>query len=422
MIFYRFSPAPHFVLFPYLRGMKVRQLLALIGLMALTTCKTHPPATTVSKPRAPIPTPTPTPPPPLVKKAPPKPKVPALSKEDSLDLKIGQMLMLGINERTSLPQTDALRQDLKTYWLGGVLIFEKNIAKTRSGETLRQLITHLQQAAPLPLLVAIDEEGGQVHRLKEKYGFIRFPSANYLGAMATTDSTTYYTRRLAALLSELGFNLNFAPTVDVAVNPNNPVIVKAGRSYSKDTLRLVKHATAAIDAHDAYGIVTVLKHFPGHGSSATDSHLGITDVTRRWQRQELYPYQALIKAGKARSILTSHVINCRLDTTCLPASLSKAMNTGLLRNQLGFEGVIFTDDMQMHAISKQYGLEKAIKLSVLSGVDVLVYGNTGSPAERVTAARLHGILKKAVASGEIPEARINESYRRIVALKRTIVK
>jgi beta-N-acetylhexosaminidase len=401
--------------------MKVTQV-CLIGLMALIACKSNPPAATVSRPTAPSTVPAPASAPPVVKQAPSQPKVLALSPDDSLDLKIGQMIMLGINERTALPKADSFRQEMKNYWLGGILLFEKNIAKTSSGETLRQLITDLQQAAPLPLLVGIDEEGGRVHRLKEKYGFVRFPSAAYLGAMTTTDSTTYYTRRLAALLSELGFNLNFAPTVDLAVNPNNPVIVKAERSYSKDSLRLVKHASAAIDAHDAYGIITVLKHFPGHGSSATDSHLGITNVTRQWQRQELFPYKSLIKSGKARAILTSHVINCRLDTTCLPASLSKAMNTGLLRNQLGFDGVIFTDDMQMHAISKQYGLEKAIKLSVLSGVDVLVYGNTGSPAERVTAARLHNILKNAVKSGEIPESRIDESYRRITKLKRTIVK
>jgi beta-N-acetylhexosaminidase len=400
--------------------MKAKRLLLLLWL-GFIGCKTQPPVVT---------NPTPAPPkevaPPKVEPKPEavvvQPKAPALSPEDSLDLKIGQMIMVGINDRTTLPAGDPLRAELATNRMGGILIFEKNIATANAKATLTKLVADLREAAPLPLFMGIDEEGGRVHRLKEKYGFVAMPSAAYLGGMKNTDSTTFYTRRLMALLSELGFNLNFAPTVDLAVNPQNPVIVKAQRSYSADTLRLVEHVSAAIAAHDEFGIIPVLKHFPGHGSSTTDSHLGIADVTKPWKSQELYPYKALIQSGKAEAILTSHVINCRLDTSCLPASLSRTMNTNLLRDQLGFRGVLFTDDMQMRAISKHYGLEKSLKMSILSGVDVLVYGNTGNPNERVTATQLHNIIKTAVKKGEIPESRINEAYYRIRALKQQKVR
>ncbi|MES2734204.1 MAG: glycoside hydrolase family 3 N-terminal domain-containing protein [Bacteroidota bacterium] len=398
--------------------MKVKQVLIIV-LIGLIGCKASQPVVTVSSPSSKTNPSQPTPPPPAAKPAAgiAKAQGTALSAEDSLDLKIGQMIMVGVNDRTTLPVSDPLRKEIGTYKIGGILLFEKNIAKANQKETLKKLVADLQAAAPFPLFMGIDEEGGRVHRLKEKYGFIKIPSAAYLGSLPNTDSTTFYNRSLAALLAELGFTLNFAPTVDVAVNPHNPVIVKAERSFSSNPTILSQHAAAAITAHDEYGIITVLKHFPGHGSSSTDSHQGITDVTRQWQWQELFPYKDLIRAGKAQAILSSHVINCRLDSSCLPASLSKVMNTDLLRNLLDFKGVIFTDDMQMQAISNNYGLEKAVKLSVLSGVDVLVYGNTVNASNRVTATQLHNILKKAVKSGEITEARINESYHRIIALK-----
>ena len=343
-----------------------------------------------------------------------------LSEADSLDLKIGQMIMVGINSRTVLTNTDTLNNELKKLKMGGIIIFEKNINPTNSKENLKKLIADLQASSQIKLLISIDEEGGKVHRLKEKYGFVKMPSATYLGSQKNTDSTTFYTLSLAEQLAYLGINLNFAPDVDLGSNPNNPVIAKVGRSYSPNPDVVTKHADASITAHHQHNVKTILKHFPGHGSSTTDSHLGITDVTNLWKLNELFPYNNLIKANKVDAIMTAHIINCHLDSTCLPATLSKTIVGDLLRNIMGFNGVVFSDDMQMFAISKNYGLDNALKLSINAGVDVVLFGNNVSQSDRITATEIHGKIKKMVLSGEISKARINEAYQRIMKLKATL--
>jgi beta-N-acetylhexosaminidase len=338
--------------------------------------------------------------------------------EDSLDIKIGQMILVGIREKTSIEASDPLIKEIEEGKVGAVILFEKNIAKTDSKESLKKLIADLQAASSIPLFVTIDEEGGKVHRLKEKYGFVKMPSAGYLGSLNRLDSTLYYTRNLAALLAELGINLNFAPVVDLSLNKDNPVIHKIERSYSDNPTIVVQHALQSIKGHHEYGVKTILKHFPGHGSSSSDSHLGIADVTNGWQSIELIPYKEIMKSGNCDAIMTAHIVNCRLDSNCLPATLSKVIITDILRGVLGYDGVIFSDDMQMYAISKNYGLENAIKMSILSGVDILVFGNNVNQTDRASASEVHAIIKKMVQSGEIPESRINESYHRIMTLKK----
>lgn len=340
-----------------------------------------------------------------------------INSEDSLNIKIGQMIMIGLNNRTSLTATDSLRTEIGSYKIGGIILFEKNINKVKPKENLKLLISDLQKASPIPLLMSIDEEGGKVHRLKEKYGFVKMPSQGYLGALANTDSTVFYNRQLAMQLYDLGINLNYAPCLDLALNPSNPIIAKVGRSYSADPEIASIHAMAAIRSQHEYEVKTIIKHFPGHGSSSSDSHLGIVDVTNQWNIIELLPYKNIIRSGEADAIMTAHIINCHLDSACLPGTLSKAVITGMLRNLLDFNGTVFSDDMQMYAISKNYGLENAIKLSINAGVDVLVFGNNVNEADRIKAGTIHEIIKKMVLSGEIPQYRINESYERIKALK-----
>ena len=180
-----------------------------------------------------------------------------LNESDSLDFKIGQMIMVGINNRTSITQTDTLLLEIKKGKMGGFIMFEKNINPSNSKENLKKLIDDLQASANIPLMISIDEEGGKVHRLKEKYGFVKMPSAAYLGGLPNTDSTTYYTKILAAQLADLGITLNFAPDVDLATNPNNPVIAKVGRSYSANPEIVSAHASASINAHHEYGVKTI---------------------------------------------------------------------------------------------------------------------------------------------------------------------
>lgn len=344
-----------------------------------------------------------------------KPK--PLYENKSLDEKIGQMIMIGINDRKSILSTDTLLTEIKSGKVGGVILFEKNISNSNSSETLKKLISDLQASASTHLFMSIDEEGGKVHRLKEKYGFVPMPSAGYLGNLNNLDSTRYYTTNLAKELNELGINLNYAPCLDLATNPNNPIIAKVGRSYSADPAVVAQQASVSILAHHEQGVKTIVKHFPGHGSSSSDSHLGIVDVTNQWNVIELMPYNTLIKSGNIDAVMTAHIINEHLDASKLPGTLSKVIVTDILRNMLDFKGVVFSDDMQMYAISKNYGQENAIKLSILAGVDVLVFGNNVSPTDRIKASEIHAIIKKLVLSGEIPESRINEAYERILTLK-----
>lgn len=347
---------------------------------------------------------------------------PAFSQNiDSLDLKIGQMIMVGINQRTDVAEEDSLLQEIRDHKLGGIILFEKNIAKQNSREQLKKMIATLKSNAPAPLLVSIDEEGGKVHRLKEKYGFVAMPSASYLGSINQPDSTLYYNCRLAEELFDLGINLNYAPCVDLAINPENDVIVNKNRSFGTAPQLVADHARLCILAHRDNQVKTILKHFPGHGSSAGDSHLGIVDVTQTWTFTELLPYYHLIQSNHFDAIMTAHIINRNWDTSSLPATLSERTVKGILRGLLGFKGVVFSDDMQMYAISKNYGLEHSMELAINAGVDVLVFGNNVSQSDRpITASEMHTIIKNLVSQGKISKSRIDEAYQRIVLLKQDI--
>jgi beta-N-acetylhexosaminidase len=340
------------------------------------------------------------------------------TQSDSLDIKIGQMIMMGINDRTELLVTDPLIQELKTNKVGGVVLFEKNISKTDSRNKLKTLIKDLKSNAPIPLLVSIDEEGGKVHRLKPKYGFVAMPSAAYLGKVDNKDSTLFYNRALAAELAGLGFNFNYAPSLDLAINPENTVIVKRERSFSAKNETVSKHALLCIKAHHENGIKTILKHFPGHGSSTGDSHLGIVDVSDTWDFKELFPYYDILKSGSYDAIMTAHLVNRNWDSTYLPATLSSKVVTGMLRGLLGFKGVVFSDDMQMKAISSAYGVDKSIEMAVNAGVDIIMFGNNVDPKDKpATATEIHEKLKKLVTEGKIKSARIDEAYARIMKMK-----
>lgn len=339
-------------------------------------------------------------------------------KFDSLEIKIGQMIMIGIRSRTSVAENDTLLKEIRENKLGGIVLFEKNISPADSKNTLIKLIKDLQTNASIPLFMSIDEEGGLVHRLKEKYGFVGMPSAAYLGKIDNSDSTLYYNRRLAAELAELGFNCNYAPTLDMAVNPENTVIVKRQRSFSENPDIVSKHALLCIQAHHENNVKTILKHFPGHGSSNSDSHAGIVDVTDTWSFKELFPYFNVLSSGKCDAIMTAHIINKRWDNSYLPATLSEKVVNDILRGLLGYKGAVFSDDMQMGAISKNYGFEKAIELAINAGVDVLMFANNVSKdIPQVTATQIHAVIKKLVKKKKISRDRIDESYLRIMQLK-----
>ncbi len=336
------------------------------------------------------------------------------AQNDSLDIKIGQMLLIGFPG----PAVDQeVLREVREGKVGSILIFEKNIPPANSFVALKKIIWTYQQAAPIPLFVSIDQEGGRVNRLKDKYGFPRSITAAAMASAPTMDSVRFYAEATASTLAGLGINVNFGPVVDLASNPNNPIIAKYGRAFSDNEDVVTVFAKEFIKQHRKYGVLTSLKHFPGHGSSKDDTHLGIADVTNTWEERELKPYQTLIDSGYVDAIMTSHIVNRKLDKNGHPGTLSSDILNGILRQRLHYNGVVFTDDMQMHAITKHYGLEESIRLALLAGVDIMTFSNNIQGSDVRTVDKVHSIVKDLVKKGVITEARIDESFKRIMRLK-----
>jgi beta-N-acetylhexosaminidase len=338
-----------------------------------------------------------------------------------LEDKIGQMLMVGFRG-TAVDEGSFIVRDIRRNNLGGVVLFDYDVVKEQAGRNItspvqvKALVAALRGAARVPLLVAVDQEGGKVARLKTACGFPATVSHSTLGRLDDLASTGQHSARLAETLNAMGIGLNLAPVVDLCTNPDNPVIAKLDRCFSADPKVVTRHALRYIAAHHQRGVLTTLKHFPGHGSSRSDSHLGFTDVSDTWTRNELEPYARIIEAGQVDAIMTAHVFNARLDKQ-YPATLSAATINGLLRGELGFDGVVISDDMQMAAITAHYGFETAIRKALEAGVDILVFGNNLSYDEEIVP-RAIAVILGLVDTGVISEARIDQSWQRIMRLKK----
>ncbi len=338
-----------------------------------------------------------------------------IARTDSLDIKIGQMIMVGLKGHSVHSQSDIV-QDIRNNIIGGILLFEYNINPVNSIDNLKKLNGQLQQYANIPLFISIDQEGGQVNRLKKKYGFPAMSSAKVVGLRNNDSVSHQFGLTIAKSLKRTSFNLNYAPVVDID-NPNCPVLGKLGRCFSANPKVIARIADIIIEEHKGQDIISCVKHFPGHGSSNKDSHLGLVDITESWSTKELYPYKNLIENNAVEMVMIGHLVNKQLDDSGLPATLSKKMVTDVLRGQLKYNGVVITDDMQMHAISKYYGLEKSILLSINAGVDIVMFSNNIAGAKDYNPSNIHRVIRKLVDSGQISKARIEESFQRIMKLK-----
>lgn len=326
---------------------------------------------------------------------------------------------------TQAPADSYIAKSIVDINLGGVILFDYDVpSKSRlrnitDPEQTKKLVSDLKSySVKEPLLVAIDAEGGFVNRLKPSLGFTDIPSAQKIGEKGTAAALESYWI-LAKQLSELGFNINFGPVVDVNINPKNPVIGGLERSYSRDPEKIAPLARAFVAAHRSFGIITSLKHFPGHGSSDNDSHLGLADVTSTYQQSELLPYEQLINDNAVDSVMTAHIINRAIDPI-YPATLSPQFIQNILRQKLGFDGVIFSDDMQMGAIVDNYGFEDATVHAINAGCDILVFSNNGNNYDETVPYRARDIIFKAITDGRISEETVNQSYQRIMKLKEKI--
>ncbi|MBM3421836.1 MAG: glycoside hydrolase family 3 [Chlorobi bacterium] len=354
----------------------------------------------------------------------PGPPLQASTRTDSLSIKIGQMLMIGFRGMT-VADAPEIVGDIRSRHIGGVVLFDYDVplkSPTRNianREQLSKLTTGLQELSEIPLFIAIDQEGGKVNRLKASKGFPASVSAAYLGMLDNPDSTSSAARKTAATMKSMCINMNLAPVLDLNVNPDNPVIGRLGRSYSADPAIVARHAMLTAAAFREEGIIPVFKHFPGHGSSKTDTHKDFTDVTGSWSEKELEPYRVMTEAGYDDAVMTAHVFNRKLDSR-FPATLSKKVLDDRLRQKLGFGGVILSDDMQMQAIAAHYELDEAIRLAVEAGVDILLFGNNTAYDPDI-AEKATSILHRLVKEGTISKTRIDRSYHRIMKLKERFI-
>ncbi|NGO81506.1 glycoside hydrolase family 3 protein [Streptomyces sp. YC504] len=292
--------------------------------------------------------------------------------------------------------------------LHSVGLFGRNI---HTPEQLAALTAQLR-AERDGVLVAIDEEGGDVTRLEVRSGS-SFPGNHALGAVDDADLTHDVAAELGRRLAACGVNLNWAPSADVNSNADNPVI--GVRSFGADPSSVARHTAAYVRGLQSSGVAACTKHFPGHGDTSVDSHhaLPSIDVTLEVLRErELAPFRAAIAAG-TKAVMSAHILLPTLDSE-RPATLSRRILTGLLREELGFDGLIVTDGMEMQAISATYGIERGSVLAIAAGADAICVG--GGLADEDTVVRLRDALIAAVRSGELPEERLADAAARVRAL------
>ena len=330
-----------------------------------------------------------------------------------LKKQIGRMLVVGFTNE-SINQNSQIVELIQKYDLGGVILFDKyyerrSITKNISSpQQLKELTSQLKKFSHKPLLISVDQEGGYVARLKHYYGFKRIPSAKEISHIPFEDAKEFYDAQ-SQMLRDAGINCNFAPVVDLEVNLKNKVISKFERSYGNSSQEVTKYAKLLIDAQKKESVISVLKHFPGHGSSLEDSHKGFVDISNTWSKKELEPYQNLINSNDVDMIMTAHVFNSHLDAT-YPATLSHNINTKLLREEMHYKGVVISDDLQMKAITKHYSLKESVTLAINSGVDILLFGNQ---LNDYNIDNLVETIYQQVKRGLITRKRIAESNRRI---------
>jgi len=355
---------------------------------------------------------------PLLTAPPPSPS-PSATPSLTLREKIAGLLIVGFRG-SALADVDWVAAAIGDANLGGVILFDRdqetggarNVVSPRQVTSLVRSLLDL--AGVRGLIVSIDQEGGVVTRLSPAHGFLAVASEAVIGATGDATVAASWGRGIATTLASVGINLNFAPVVDLNVNPKSPAIGALDRSFSADPDVVVTMATAEIEAHRAAGVRTTLKHFPGIGSSTTNTDFGVADVTKTWTRRELDPFRRLIAAGTADVVMAGHVVNGQLDPD-LPASLSKAIVTDLLRGELGWTGPVVTDDLQAAAIVDAFGFDEAIVLALGAGNDLLLLANQQTYDADVVG-RAVDVIATAVDGGRLPASRIDEAYGRVTGL------
>lgn len=330
----------------------------------------------------------------------------------SLGERIGQVLCFGWqavegdDARTVNAHARALVEEMQ---VGAVVLLGRNVDSNNPTQ-IRHMLAELQRRSRVPLLIAIDQEGGAVNRLRAP--FHEFAGNMALGATRCADYAFRQAQAQARELLALGVNWNFAPVMDVNNNPDNPII--GVRSYGADPQLVAEMGVAAIRGYQQTGVFACAKHFPGHGDTAVDSHLALPVIPGERQRLEaieLVPFRAAIEAGVG-SIMTTHILFPALDPE-RPATLSRSILTGLLREELGYNGLVITDCLEMKAIADTVGTVRGAVEALKAGADMVLIAHTWEVQRAAVQA-----IREAVEQGELPEQRLNEAVERVLAVKR----
>ncbi len=340
----------------------------------------------------------------------------AAAADVSLEAMIGQMIMVGfVGTGPGDPWPETLVGQIAGGEVGGVLFLKRNVTDRQSVRALNAAF--LAAGGATPPLLAVDQEGGIVQRLTAGAGFAERPSARDVARTETPAEATETYAGMARDLRDWGFNLNLGPVVDIDVNPANPIIGALGRSFSADPETVAQYAAAFVAGHRRAGVLTALKHFPGHGSSRDDSHKGFVDITATWSPVELVPYRRLIAEGLADMVMPGHLYLEQMTDPggMRPASLSRTAQD-VLRTDLGFAGVIISDDMEMQAIEADYTLEEAAVDAIRAGTNILIYSNYAHQRPDLPRELAAILVRRASEDTELRRL-IADSYRRIMALK-----
>ncbi len=335
----------------------------------------------------------------------------------SLEQMAGQMIVVGFGgDDVSDASVERLTAEIAASGIGGVMYLKVNVKSRAAVVAMNEAFL---AAAPgdLPPFITLDQEGGLVERLTRTVGFEEIPGPAEVARTMPVSTVRPLYNKQAKAIAEWGFSVNFAPVVDIDRNPQNQVIVGNGRAFGKGANTVTVYAEQVIAAHHQFGVLTSLKHFPGHGSSTSDSHEGYVDITRTWSDEELGPYRQLFEGGYRDMVMVGHLIDRNVSE--LPASLAPEWIDGVLRGELGFTGVVISDDLEMGAIRKHYDLKETVTRAVRAGVDVLLFSNTAKPRASLPE-EIRAILVAEAEADPAFRARIEESYGRIVGLKSRI--
>ncbi|MDQ6418359.1 beta-N-acetylhexosaminidase [Paenibacillus sp. LHD-117] len=326
----------------------------------------------------------------------------------SLKEKIGQLFVFGFH---GYEPTAEISQLINEYGIGGAIYFTRNVKDAEQVHGLSaKLQAHAAEAGRPPLFIAIDQEGGMVARLVD--GVTLMPGNMALGATGSAEAARETARVCGEELRQLGITLNYAPCIDVNNNPDNPVINV--RSYSDRSEVVSELGAAAVEGYQSARVAATVKHFPGHGDTSVDSHHALPVLPHSRERLdaiELLPFRAAIEAG-TDCIMTAHVVLPALEPSGVPSTLSENVLTGLLRGELGYDGVVVTDCLEMSAIDEHYGPAQGAVMAIKAGADMVLVSHTIDKQRAALEA-----VAAAVESGELAEARIDEALNRIMRLK-----